>query len=605
VAREQRRLAAIMAADVVGYSRLMGRDEAGTLARLKVHRAACFDPAVARHGGRLVKLTGDGALVEFGSAVDALTAAIEIQQAMAAANADEPDDRRISFRVGLHIGDLIVDGDEVYGDSVNVAARLEGEAPSGGIVLSGNVHDAVTGRLPAVFHDLGLLSLKNIERPVPAFRVTWQAADWPAAIASTQASKPGATVIKAAVHAPTLELPDKPSIAVLPFANMSGDPEQEYFADGISEDIITALSRFRSLFVIARNSSFTYKGKAVDVRTVSRELGVRYVLEGSVRKSGGRVRITGQLVEAETGAHIWAERYDGEVIDIFDLQDKVTADVVGAIGPKLEQAEIERVKRKPTDSPGAYDCYLRGMACYYRSYTDNDGEARRQWKQAIDLDPAFAIPYAMVAVTSAFRKGNGLILDSNEVAETAALACRAVALARDDAVVLSVAGWPLALVSHDLDTAIGIAARALQLNPNLAQAWLTSGWVHLWSGKPDVAIEHFARARRLSPFDPNLRSVANGTAHAYFMTGRYDEALEGVTAEIRESGGGVVPQFRIAAASAAALGRLDEARVFLGRYYAFDPNRRIGNLGDVLGPYRRPEDIERYKSALRLAGLPE
>ena len=330
--RVVRRLAAILAADVAGYSRLMGRDEDGTLARLKAHRTERLEPILARHGGRLVKLTGDGALVEFASAVDALGAAIEFQQAMADANRNQPEDTRIVFRVGLHLGDLIVDGDDLYGDGVNVAARLEAETPPGGIVISGDVHNAVAGKLKATFDDLGSLALKNIDRPVQAFGVKWEAADWKVLAPVTAVPRVAATPPPADAR---LALPDKPSIAVLPFQNMSGDPEQEYFADGMVEEIITALSRIRWLFVIARNSSFTYKGQAVDVKQVGRELGVRYVLEGSVRKGGGRVRITAQLIDAANSAHLWADRFDGALEDVFELQDRVASSVAGVIEPAL------------------------------------------------------------------------------------------------------------------------------------------------------------------------------------------------------------------------------------------------------------------------------
>ena len=320
LAREQRKLAAIVAADVVGYSRLMGRDESGTLARLRKNRSEHLDPVLTKYGGRLVKLTGDGALVEFASAVDALSAAIEFQQAMAEANGDRPNDTALVFRMGLHLGDLIIEGDDLYGDGVNIAARLEGEAPAGGIVISGDVHDAVAGRLKAAFDDLGSLALKNIERAVQAFGVKWEPGDWkvsaPTAPAPTIAAPPAADI--------PLALPEKPSIAVLPFLNMSGDPGQEYFTDGITEDIITDLSRFRSLFVIARHSSFSYKGKSPDIREVGKELGVRYVLEGSIRKASNRIRVTAQLIDTLTGSHIWAERYDRVLEDIFALQEEVT-----------------------------------------------------------------------------------------------------------------------------------------------------------------------------------------------------------------------------------------------------------------------------------------
>ncbi len=351
MAREHRRLAAIIATDVVDYSRLMGRDESGTLARLREHRKLRFEPVLAKHGGRLVKLTGDGALAEFGSAVDALGAAIEFQQAMASANLDQPQEKAIVFRLGLHLGDLIVDVDDLYGDGVNVAARLEAAAPPGGIVVSRTVHEAVAGRLKATFDDLGSLVLKNIERPVQAYRVRWEPVDWQ--LSAVPETPPSKDVAHAATDVP-LTLPDIPSIAVLPFQNMGGDPEQEYFAYGVVEDIITALPRNQSIFVIARNSSFSYKGKSPDIRQVGRELGVRYVLEGSVRKARNRIRITGQLIDATSGSHVWADRFESDVGDIFELQDEVTSSVVGAIAPSLELAEISRT-RQEAGSLMAYD----------------------------------------------------------------------------------------------------------------------------------------------------------------------------------------------------------------------------------------------------------
>ena len=363
MAREQRRLAAIVAADVVGYSRLMGRDESGTLARLREHRQQRLEPVLARHGGRLVKLTGDGALVEFPSAVDALSAAIEFQQIMAEANQDQPADAAIVFRIGLHLGDLIVEGDDLYGDGVNVAARLEAEAPGGGIAISGNVFDAVAGRLKATFEDLGDLSLKNIERPVKAFGVKWVPTDWAEPILSV--------AVPAPANAP-LALPDKPSIAVLPFQNMSGDSEQEYFADGISEDIITELTRFRSLFVIARNSSFSYKGKSPDIRDVGRQLGVRYVLEGSIRKAGNRIRLTGQLIDAQTGSHIWAERYERLLDDVFAVQVELTRSIVAPITPNISEAELGRVRQRKTESLGAYEFAVRANATAWNAFARSD-----------------------------------------------------------------------------------------------------------------------------------------------------------------------------------------------------------------------------------------
>ena len=388
MAREQRRLAAIFAADVVGYSRLMGRDESSTVARLREHRTQRLEPTLARHGGRLVKLMGDGALAEFPSAVDALGAAIEFQQAMAEANRDQPVDTAIVFRVGLHLGDLIVDGEDLYGDGVNVAARLEAEAPAGGIVVSYSVRDAVAGRLKATFDDLGNLVLKNIERPVQAFRVGWDLADWQ--VSTAPAAPPAGSASTLPTDVP-LTLPDKPSIAVLPFANMSGDPEQEYFADGISEEIITELSRFHSLFVISRNSSFSYKGKSPDLRQVGRELGVRYVLEGSIRKASNRIRVTGQLVDTLTGSHIWAERYDRVLEDIFSVQEEVTQAIVAAIAPQIESTEQSKANRRRPDNLSAYEIALRAWAHAWEGQDKADrtlidqsiGEA----KEALAIDP--------------------------------------------------------------------------------------------------------------------------------------------------------------------------------------------------------------------------
>jgi TolB-like protein/class 3 adenylate cyclase len=597
LAREQRKLAAIIAADVVGYSRLMGRDESGTLARLRKNRSEHLDPVLAKYGGRLVKLTGDGALVEFGSAVDALSAAIEFQQAMAEANGDQPADIALVFRMGLHLGDLIVEGDDLYGDGVNIAARLEAEAPTGGIVISRTVHEAVVGRLKATFDDLGNLALKNIDRPVRAFCVKWEPSDWQAPVTSE------VTVATTAAPQVPLPLPDKPSIAVLPFQNMSGDPEQEYFVDGLVEDIITALSRFKSLFVIARNSTFTYKGKVVDIKQVGRELGVRYILEGSVRKAGDRLRISGQLIDSTTGSHIWAERYDGELTQIFDLQDKVATDVVGAITPKVEQAEIDRVKRSPTTSLNAYDHYLRGMAYLPPANLDASIEARRLMLKSIELDPEYAVPHAIAAFCVTHHKGFGAATDPILIQETCALARRAVELDRGDALVLTTAAWALAQIAKDLDEAQGLAEEALSLNPNLALAWFVGGYLNVFAGQHDAAIERFDRAMRLNPLDLNRHMSLIGAAHAHYMMTRYDEALALATKAIQVRQ--FPPAFRIGLASAAKAGDHKRAATLLPLYRKADPARRVSNLEEVLGPYRRQEDVENYRDGLRLAGLPE
>src|ERR1700746_2895262 len=375
--RLERRLAAILAADVAGYSRLMGADEEGTHERLKALRRELADPKIKEHRGRIVKTTGDGLLIEFASVVDAVRCAVEVQREMAERNTDVPPDDRIEFRMGINLGDIIKDRRDIYGDGVNIAARLEALAEPGGICVRRVVRDQVRDKLAFSFDDMGEQQVKNIARPIRVHRILL-------------GEKPDRSdpATGAAADSP-LALPDKPSIAVLPFQNMSGDPEQEYFADGMVEEIITALSRIHWLFVIARNSSFTYKGQAVDVKQVGRELGVRYVLEGSVRKASNRVRITGQLVDATTGAHVWANRFDGALDDIFDLQDQVTASVVGAIEPRLQQAEIERAERKPTESLDAYDYFLRGMSAFHEWTRDANNKALALFSKAIDLDPNY------------------------------------------------------------------------------------------------------------------------------------------------------------------------------------------------------------------------
>jgi adenylate cyclase len=582
-----RRLAAILAADVVGYSRLMGADEEGTLERLKTHRRELIDPKIAEHRGRIVKTTGDGILIEFPSVLDAVRCAVDVQRAMVGRNASEAPDRRIEFRVGINLGDIIIDGDDIHGDGVNIAARLEGISDPGGLCISEDVHRQVSGKLPFEFSDMGEQSLKNIARPVRAYRLRFD---------------------ERAPSRPVLALPDKPSIAVLPFQNMSGDPEQEYFADGIVEEIITALSRFRQLFVIARNSSFAYKSKSPDIRQVGRELGVRYVLEGSVRKAANRLRITGQLIDASTGAHLWADRFESGLEDVFELQDRVTANVVGAIAPTLEKAEIERAKRKPTDSLDAYDHFLRGMASHNRYFQfasrDTMEEALRHFYRAIELDPGFASAHAMASVCYVLRRANSWMTNpEGETAEAGRLARRAMELGRDDALALCMAGTTLSYVVRDLDTAIALLDRALVLNPNLALAWLWGGYVKLWSGEPDAAIERVARAMRLSPMDLNGPGMQTAMADAHFFAGRYDEASSWAAMSIREA-----PRhngLRIVAASNALAGQPELAREAMARLRQLDPTLRISNLRNVQGPYRRPEDIARYEEAMRKAGLPE
>jgi TolB-like protein/Tfp pilus assembly protein PilF len=585
-----RRLVAVFAADVAGYSRLTGADEEGTHVRLWEHLQDLFAPNIAARCGVIVKNTGDGLLAEFDSVVDAVRCAVDVQHGMAERNAAVPPNDRIEFRIGVNVGDIIKDRGDIFGDVVNVAVRLEAIAQPGGICVSDDAYRHVANKVDLSFDDLGEQALKNIERPVRVFRVRDRGV--------------------AADQRPSLLPPDKPSIAVLPFENMSGEPEQEYFADGMVEEITTALSRFKSLFVIARKSSFTYKGRAIDVKQVGRELGVRYVLEGSIRKAATRVRITGQLVDTTTGVHLWADRFEGGNEDIFDLQDKVTESVVGAVAPELQQAEIERARRKPTESLDAYDFFLRGMA---REVADLAGgleqptsegtsDALRLFCGAIELDPEFASAHGMASLCYAQRKAFGWMSDrEREVAEAERLARRAIQLGKDDAVALATGGYVLAFVVHELEAGAAAIERALMLNPNFAAAWLFLGWTKVWQGQPDMAIERIERAMRLSPLGRGIAGMQAAVAHAHFFAGRNDEASAWAERLLREYPASH-PGLRIAAASNAAAGRSEEARKAAARLQRLDPALRLSNFKNVLGPYP-PQAVSKYEEAMRQAGL--
>jgi adenylate cyclase len=597
LAREQRKLAAIVAADVVGYSRLMGRDESGTLARLRKNRSEHLEPVLAKYGGRLVKLTGDGALVEFASAVDALSASIEFQQGVAEANRDQPADRALVFRMGLHLGDLIVDGDDLYGDSVNIAARLEAEAPAGGIVISRTVHEAVAGRVKATFEDLGSLALKNIERPVQAFGVKWEQSDWQLLVTSE---------VAAPATSPTtpLPLPDKPSIAVLPFQNMSGDPEQEYFVDGMVEDIITALSRTKALFVIARNSSFAYKGKSPDVRQVGHELGVRYVLEGSVRKARNRVRITGQLIDATTGGHIWADRIDGGLEDIFELQDAVTSQVVGAILPALEEAEIARSKQK-VGNLEAYDCYLRGLAAHYRYTREGTAEALTLLQRAVELNPEFALAYAVQARCYVARRSMAWDDPAHDVVEAERVSRVALSLDRSDARVLAFAGHARRFVVGYPEEGMALLDQAVRLDPNFATGWGWRGAAKNAFGQPELAIKDLERALRLSPLDVSIFLPQGQMAISHFLCDRYDEATSWAVTSLQSRPNHLTALLVLMAAHAMA-GRLDAARRATDTYLQLNSAARLSNVIDRLGSlFQQDEIVAKFERGLRLAGLPE
>jgi adenylate cyclase len=564
----------------------MHRDEEATHAKLTTLLADSVTPAIREHGGRIVKNTGDGFLAEFPSAVEAVRAGTQFQTRIHELTVGDAEDRRILFRVGINIGDVIVEDDDIFGDGVNIAARLQGIGEPGGICISDDVYRQVSGKLNVAFDDMGTQTLKNIASRVHTYRARI------------------VDVVQERTSTLDLPLPDKPSIAVLPFTNMSGDPEQDYFADGMVEEIITALSHFRQLFVIARNSSFTYKGRAVDVKQVGRELGVRYVLEGSVRKSANRVRITGQLVDTATGAHLWADRFDGRLGDIFDLQDQVTESVVGAIAPAVEKAEIERAKRKPTESLDAYALYLRALARLYQYARQANDEALRLFNSAIELDPDFASAYGRAASCYIWAKGEGwIVVTANEIAEVTRLAQRAVVLGKDDAFALAASGFALAFVVRDLGVGAALIDRALVLNSNLAEAWNFSGWVKNWLGEPESAIERFARAMRLNPLDP-WPGMRSGTAHAHFFLGRYDEAASWAAMALQDKPDHQAG-LRIDAASNAMAGRPEQARKAVARLRQQHPALHVSTLKHVLGAYRRAEDVSRYEEGLRRAGLPE
>ena len=598
--RVVRRLAAILAADVVGYSRLMGRDENGTLARLKAHRTERLEPTLARHGGRLVKLTGDGALVEFASAVDALSAAIQFQQAMAEAQ-DQPEDTRIVFRIGLHLGDLIVDGDDLYGDGVNIAARLEAEAPPGGIVISRTVHEAVEGRLKATFDGLGSLALKNIERPVQAFSVKWEPGDWQVQAPSV-AGVP-VTVAPSSIPDVSLAVPDKPSIAVLAFTNMSGDVEQEYFADGIVEDIITALARFKEFFVIARNSSFVFKGRAIDVQQVARELGVRYVLEGSVRKAAGRVRITCQLIDALTRAHLWANRFDGAIDDVFDLQDRITENVVGALAPTLHRAEIERSMRKATPNLDAYDYVLRAQPLVIANAAPQAADAVRLLDNALALSPDFARAHAFAAMAwgQIFRSALG---PQREEARTKAAshARRAVEQAGEDTTALAYAGFLLLITARDVAGARDALDKAVELNPNHAAAYGYRALVRAMSGAAQAAIEDASRALRLSPLDPGGYQPQMAMAIAHLELGGHADAVDWVRKAIRSAPPRYPMSYAWLIVAECARGNTAEAERQVERLAEILPGFTRTMLADLFDIF--PEPLRSNSlAALRNAGL--
>ena len=580
--RLQRRLAAILAADVVGYSRHMGIDEAGTLARLKALRRDLIDPQIAAHAGRIVKLMGDGVLVEFGSAVDAVACAIEIQKHVRDRNPGGAGADPIQFRIGINIGDIIIEDGDIFGDGVNIAARIESVAAPGGISISEDAWRQVQGKVAADFVDAGEQSLKNIARPVRVYRLELG----PKTTSASEAPRP------------TSAPPDKPSIAVLAFNNMSGDPEQEYFSDGVSEDIITDLSKLSELRVIARNSTFTYKGKAVDVKQVGRDLGVRYVLEGSVRKAGNRVRVTGQLIDAESGAHVWADRFDRDLTDIFAVQDELTQKIVSALALTLTEGEQRRLASEPTNNPEAYDFFLRGREFWYRQTKELNVKAMEMLTRAVELDPNFAPAYAFLAIAHMRDYLNQWSASpSRSLEQGQDVAQQAVALNDRD----PHAHWALGSIylwMRRHDEATLELERAILLNPNFSLAHAMLGLALHYAGRSERALECFDRA---IAFDPYTDVYLHFQAQAYFQLGRYEKAVEILKRRLTRNPDTDISRVLLAA-SYGHLGRIDEARATWQELLRVNPNYSLEHRRKVL-PYRNPSDFELVVEGVRKASL--
>jgi adenylate cyclase len=582
----ERRLAAIFAADVAGYSRLMEQDEVGTLRTLTTHREI-MDRLIVEHGGRIANTAGDSVLAEFPSAVEAVQCAVNIQTALAVANQDTPEERRVRFRIGLHVGDVMVRGGDLLGDGVNIAARLESLADPGGVCLSEVAYGYVRRTVPLAFTDLGPQKVKNIEEPVRAYAVC-------NLISAPMNQTPTA-------DADLLRIPDKPFIAVLPFSNLSGDPEQEYFADGITEDLIAALSRCRWLFVIARNSVFTLKGRAVDIKQVSRQLGVRYVLEGSVRKAGNRVRITAQLVEAVTGTDIWAGRFDRNLMDIFALQDEITESVVSAIEPSLQAAEIERARAKATNNLEAYDLYLRALPEFYAFTEQGFRRAEALLGQAVERDPGYAEAWGALADCRGRLMVGGWTEDWDaDAAQSREAALQAVQCDPDNGVVLSVAAWSLSSLSGVLDQAITFCERALYLQPNSSNVLTNCGWVLVYNDECERALACLEKARRLNPLDPRGYITLNAIGAVHFMGSRFKEA-EQFTRRALEMNPNHPISRRYLTAALAQMGRLAEAAE-VGRVLQ---STRWEAMRTHLNRtcYRNPEKRELLFDGLRKAGV--
>jgi adenylate cyclase len=579
----KRRLAAILAADMVGYSRLMEVDEAGTLARLKTHRLEVIEPAIAKTRGRIIKTAGDGMLVEHQSVAEAVQCATEIQRRMARRNADVAPARWIQFRIGINLGDVIIEDDDIFGDGVNIAARLQALAEPGGICVSGAVRDQVGDRLDqVVFEDLGEQAVKNIARRIKVYRIRVPEEN-------AGAPEPAASLSPAAAA-------KKPSIAVLPFLNISGDPEQEFFADGLTEDIITELSRFRDLLVISRNSSFVHKGKAVNVQAVGREFGVDFVLEGSVRKAGGRVRVTVQLIDAETDRHVWADRYDRNIEDIFAIQDELTGAIVATLPGRVEAANYERAKRKPTANTAAYECVLTAKVLHHRSTRDDNAEAQRLLERAIQLDPNYAHAHAWKACVLGQTLINGWCADLDATFDQLQREVGiALTLDDNDSDVHRILA-ALSLMRGDHDKAAYHQERAMALNPNYDLVLVQQGELLTWLGRPEEGIEWIKRAMRLNPYHPER--FWSHLGRAYFVAGRYAKAVEAFSRVTR-------PDHTHHAFLAAALAQLGDptAAAHTAKVLGLDPSFSVATYLSTLH-YRNASDRETLREALLKAGLP-
>jgi adenylate cyclase len=584
----ERRLAAILVADVVGSCRLIGFDEEGTLARLRALRKSLFEPKITDHRGRIVKNTGDGVLVEFASVVDAVRCANEIQRGVAEQNSDVPHDKRIEFRIGVHVGDIIIADDDIFGDGVNIAVRLEGIAEPGGICISDDAYRQVRGKVESTFEDMGAQDLKNIAEPMRVWRVPNGRA-----VPALQNRLP-------VDDAEPLALPDKPSIAVLPFQNMSGHPDQDYFADGMVDEITTALSRFKSLFVIARNSSFTYKDKVVDIKQVGRDLGVRYVLKGSVRKAAGKVRIVGHLIDAATGLHLWADRFEGDLSDIFALQDRMTESIVSAIEPKVFRTEADLAVRRPNNL-SAYDLCLRALPHIYSWTPGGLTEALRLVSRAMEIDPRYGLAATIAGSCHLQNVMQRWTPDpKSETAEALRLLRLALSIDGNDHLALSILGRATAFLFHDFDTGREMVDTAVALNPNAAFAWGQRGSTYLMAGQPEEAIRSFERAIRLSPFDHYQFLSFTGLAIAFIGVGRFDKGVVAAKNALRTNQN-YGTTYRCLAAALAHLGRDIEAKEATARLLELEPNFRISDWLE----HNREWRTEMCVHGLRKAGFPE